>query len=610
MFFCIDTQVIWNATAMNLNKYKVLVRAGVRLSPRMVRFMLRRTARNRLAAAFPSWYSRRIQKILEWVPDLSNFDIVSEAVSETAHFYCAEYESIIDEVLEGKIRLHGRQIDFGSPENVVWKTRIPDEGDHQMWAVKLGHMGFLCPMLLSGSSRHRDTVAALISSFRKTTSITDKNAFTSYWFPYGVSHRILALTSGYIIAKNKGIISRNLEDQITIFLRENVAFLLDNVEHELDNNHVERNLAALCLYYSHVQSVPRRVADKLESEISYILSRTILEDGSQVERSPMYQGLSIVSLHIMAAAPFLSAQLRAVLTVALEKARRAFAFMCHPDGNVALFNDSWHHEVPKWNGAVAASGRTILPDAGYARVSEGQDLCLLDAGAIGPAWNPGHGHADFLSIEVTLAGERLIVDPGTSRYNTGAARQRERSAAAHNGPFWLGHEPVEFLGCFKVGRMAEANLLPIDSLGEYTVGGFFRNGPGVVLRAVRLYPGKGFLVTDLWSTCAVAGQVNWLIPDNWRIEFDDSRVHLVHYGAGVSALVQPLSGGGSFEFVRSHWACCYGKCEEASEIRMKARNAGDFQILKTWIGFGEASREIIADSTELVEVLYKHIRVK
>ena len=38
--------------------------------------------------------------------------------------------------------LHGRTIDFGSANEIDWKHYLPDEGNHQIWRVKFGHMGF------------------------------------------------------------------------------------------------------------------------------------------------------------------------------------------------------------------------------------------------------------------------------------------------------------------------------------------------------------------------------------------------------------------------------------------------------------------------------------
>ncbi len=57
---------------------------------------------------------------------------------------------------------------------------------------------------------------------------------------------------------------------------------------------------------------------------------------------------------------------------------------------------------------------------------------VIDAGPQGTG-NSGHGHADALSVHLSVAGEEWLVDPGTFRY-MGASAEREmfRGTAAHN----------------------------------------------------------------------------------------------------------------------------------------------------------------------------------
>lgn len=594
-----------------LQKSLVLLRAASRLSPRMAVFMARRIVRNKLAVRLPSPYRERLTAIARRVPEVGPAKMVTPGLKEAAEFYGAEYRDQIDDVRLGRIRLHGREIDFGSPSDIDWKRHLPDEGDHQMWRVKLGHMGFLGPMLSEGGPDHHAAVAQIITGFRKHTDVTDPGGFNAYWFPYAVSHRILALTSGLLLARAKGGLPPEVDALVAGFLRENVAFLLDNVEHELCNNHVERNLAALCLYFSHVDQTPPQIAAKLERDVTHLVARTVLPDGVQVERSPMYQGLSVVSLAVMAEAPFLSAALRETLAQKTNAARHAFAVLCHPDGQVALFNDSWHEEVPHLTGRGAPAGRSILMDGGYARLSRDGDLCLLDAGPLGPSWNPGHGHADFLSIEITLDGRRLIVDPGTSRYNTGPERARERSAEAHNGPIWSGHEPAEFLDCFKVGRMAEARLVAVDALpSSQTIGGAFSSRPGVTARFVQHYPGAGFLVADLWSAPKPAGQVSWLIPAAWRIEATSgTRVALRHATEDARAVVEVLSAADLDAPRASYWASNYGRRDPASELRVLPRATNGRQHLLCWIGHEAPPADVTTDGQALLRQLETLVEV-
>jgi hypothetical protein len=58
---------------------------------------------------------------------------------------------------------------------------------------------------------------------------------------------------------------------------------------------------------------------------------------------------------------------------------------------------------------------------------------LVDAGPLGYLSIAAHGHADALSVVLSIAGEEILVDPGTYAYHT-KARWREyfRSTGAHN----------------------------------------------------------------------------------------------------------------------------------------------------------------------------------
>ena len=59
---------------------------------------------------------------------------------------------------------------------------------------------------------------------------------------------------------------------------------------------------------------------------------------------------------------------------------------------------------------------THLADSGYVRLDYGDLIGLLDVAPIGPDYLPGHAHADTLSFEISLFGQRILVNGGTSEY--------------------------------------------------------------------------------------------------------------------------------------------------------------------------------------------------
>ncbi|MFD1810021.1 heparinase II/III family protein [Gemmobacter lanyuensis] len=433
---------MFNTGALMIDR--ITLQALARLSPRMVAYHMKRLARNKLCRVAPNAYAWHIERVSARVQKLVPAPALPEQSLAVAAFYNGIYAPYIDNAAAGQFVYFAQHADFGNAASVNWHHTVDAEKDFHLWRQKFGHMGFICPMLIHGNDLHLAAVADLLARFREQASFSTPGCFSSYWFPYSVSHRILAILSGYLVARNRRSLPERLCCEIEEFLRFNIGFVLANIEHELNNNHVERNLAALCFYYSNVPAPCPTIVHQLDRNVTAIIQDTILSDGMSVERSAMYQGLSVMSLQVFAQTPFLSPKTRVLASERLKQAIRAWHFMAHPDGDIALFNDSWLGEVPKPS-QISTSPKfaeiETLDSAGYARLCRGDIFALFDAGPIGPSSNPGHGHADFLSIEVDVAGTRFIVDPGTYQYSTGPRRMHDRAAAEHNGPAARGLNP-------------------------------------------------------------------------------------------------------------------------------------------------------------------------
>jgi len=81
-------------------------------------------------------------------------------------------------------------------------------------------------------------------------------------------------------------------------------------------------------------------------------------------------------------------------------------------------------------------------------------LALIDVAPVGPDYLPGHAHADTLSFELSLFGQRVFVNGGTSQYATDEVRELERSTAAHNTVVINGENSSEVWDGFRVARRA------------------------------------------------------------------------------------------------------------------------------------------------------------
>jgi uncharacterized heparinase superfamily protein len=88
-------------------------------------------------------------------------------------------------------------------------------------------------------------------------------------------------------------------------------------------------------------------------------------------------------------------------------------------------------------------------------------VTLLDVGPLGPDYLLGHAHADTLSFELSLFGQRVLVNSGTSRYGAGEERLRQRGTAAHNTVLVDEQDSSEVWGGFRVARRARPSGLAI-----------------------------------------------------------------------------------------------------------------------------------------------------
>ncbi|MEM7129003.1 MAG: alginate lyase family protein [Chloroflexota bacterium] len=110
----------------------------------------------------------------------------------------------------------------------------------------------------------------------------------------------------------------------------------------------------------------------------------------------------------------------------------------------------------------------LLPDGGYAILRSADRLALFDWGPLGYLSTAAHGHADALSLTITLGDQPVLIDSGTYAYQEGGAwRDFLRSTRAHNTIVIDDCDQSEMLGAFLWGQRANATLLQWDFTDEY-----------------------------------------------------------------------------------------------------------------------------------------------
>jgi uncharacterized heparinase superfamily protein len=156
--------------------------------------------------------------------------------------------------------------------------------------------------------------------------------------------------------------------------------------------------------------------------------------------------------------------------------RRWLATMCHPDGEIAFFNDAAFGVAPPPGeleryatslglapSAPVEPGCTWLRDSGYIRLQNDRAVVLIDVARIGPDYLPGHAHADTLSFELSVDGRRIIVNSGTSTYGVGPERARQRGTAAHNTVVVDRQNSSEVWSGFRAARRARPFNLTVNT---------------------------------------------------------------------------------------------------------------------------------------------------
>ncbi len=288
------------------------------------------------------------------------------------------------------------------------------------------------------------------------------------WEPYPLSLRIVNWIKWALAGET-------LTDRQIDSLATQVRYLSRRLERHLLGNHLFVNAKALIfagLFFEGLEAEGWRQLGFgiLEKEFD----EQILPDGGQFELSPMYHSLALEDVLdlinvIRTYQDALSAIERsqaAKWKEAVSGMRAWLATMSHLDGDISFFNDAAFGIAPHGDELEAYAQRlglenkdplpplTWLKESGYARLQTEDALLLCDIGKIGPDYLPGHAHADTLSFELSLFGQRLFVNSGTSVYGTGEERLRQRGTPAHNTVTVAGRNSSDVWSGFRVGARA------------------------------------------------------------------------------------------------------------------------------------------------------------
>lgn len=291
------------------------------------------------------------------------------------------------------------------------------------------------------------------------------------WEAYPISLRIVNWVK-WLLA------GHSLDDMCLQSLAVQARFLSRRIEWHILGNHLFANAKALVfagLYFDGPEA--RKWMEVGLNIIAQELPEQVLPDGGNFERSPMYHAIFLEDLldliNLVGVYPGVVDcdqvnQWRATATKMLQWLK----VMSHPDGEIVFFNDAAigvaasPAEIKAYACRLAVNADqpdkssfgtpTIsrFADSGYIRLDALNAVAFLDVAPIGPDYLPGHAHADTLSFELSLFGERVFVNSGTSKYGSGLVRLYERGTEAHNTVLINGKNSSEVWSGFRVAQRA------------------------------------------------------------------------------------------------------------------------------------------------------------
>lgn len=290
-------------------------------------------------------------------------------------------------------------------------------------------------------------------------------ARTTGWDPYPLSLRIVNWIK-WALSGN------NLTTEVMHSLAIQARQLRRNLEFHLLGNHLFENAKALVfagIFFCGKEAEQWLLQGK--NLLDRQIQEQVLGDGGHVELSPMYHALVLEGLlDILNLYKAFQLDPPVIWLYSIENMFKWLRAMCHPDGKISFFNDAAFGVAPsllelrKYATCLGISPRKevissqLLEATGYARLEVAHALLIADVAEIGPKYLPGHSHADTLSFELSLFGQRVLVNSGTSVYGVGPDRLQQRGTAAHNTVRLDRVDSSEVWSGFRVARRASVKV--------------------------------------------------------------------------------------------------------------------------------------------------------
>lgn len=534
---------------------------------------------------------------------------------------------------QGTFRVLNRTVKLGFPVN--WRAAA----ETRLWRYNLHYFDYALDLALLANRRRCDGAATLLG--RLFADWIDANPLGEGlgWHSYPIARRIVNWIQAVSLSPSDAVF-RDVEAQSAWLksLYRQARYLEDHLEFDCLGNHLLADAKALVfagMFFD--DPAATRWLNTGQKILLEGLREQVLEDGGHYERSPMYHAIVLQDyLEVVLA---FQLNRRAIPTWVRDRLIAMGDFLSgitHPDGEIPLFGDSAFGIARRPNDILAAaevlldcSGRwptakagsycglvapqaweqgevversrkttDMWPSTGYfvLRGSDAGDQMIVDAKPMGPEHIPAHGHCSLFSYELSLAGERLVVDSGVEEYESGTWRQYWRSTRAHNTVLVDGREQSEIWASFRVGRRCRVldATCARDGPSSLFVGthdGFAQQGTPIYHRRfIAALGGAGWLLLDevtgtgrhaIESLVHLRPEAGCIVHDHYaEIALGSRKWRLYPYAGAGGDETKMSCVRGQVEPIQGWYASEFGKREPNSVLRFCRET-----VLPTRVGY-------------------------
>ena len=477
-------------------RYLTLAQIGFR-GRRVIRRRWRQI-RGRQAPRATGWKLAPHHALLAGLPEIARCEAMDAALAEAVER--------AEAVAKNRFCFLNKSVDFGAEPD--WH----EPQLSQLWRYHLHYFDYARDLLMWAATGER---AAAYECFRRLADswiARNQTLEGDGWHAYTISLRIVNWLHAKSTFHSELAGDAAFRDRLLGSLYGQARILFSDLELDLRGNHLLENVRALLwVSIAFEGEEPRRWFRKASELLRRELSEQVLADGGHFERSPGYHLVVLrncleIGLWLKrnqnCSPPWLDETLRRMLDYLLA--------ILPPDGRAPLLKDTAWDAAPATEDILAA-GAIYLDEPAYKRSGEAGlypfllfgreklerfirwpsnetpqssrelkesgyyvmrsdsagEYLIFDGGKPCPDYLPAHAHADMLSYELLIDGQRVVVDSGVYEYAAGSWRDYFRSTRAHNTVEVAGEDQSEMWSNFRVARRARPGPVTWQQNDDY-----------------------------------------------------------------------------------------------------------------------------------------------